>query len=305
MSRISVVVVSDYLASERKNWADERAVLQAFAAQDLAEPFEIIVVAPERHRQECPDWMVGLVPGSRIHFAPHERSSQLKDAATPLCTGGLIAVVEADSVPAPSWLRRLVEAMDREPAIDVMSGRTTYGDHSSLRRVLGVLDRAWMDPGQPGPSTDVSNNGALYRRALLERFPYPDEPSAFVSARIRNRAILASGARVCIEPRAVMVHGFGGLRFEVDMRRNVGFADGREYRRDLGLQRFSAWALAALVRRRLAQEWGDCRRLGARYLRWYDWPLAILMLGCVRAFELPGTVAGLRGASALEHTAYR
>jgi hypothetical protein len=51
--RISVVVVSDYGTPGPKDWADERAALEAFAAQDLAEPFQIILVEHERYRAEC------------------------------------------------------------------------------------------------------------------------------------------------------------------------------------------------------------------------------------------------------------
>jgi len=300
-----VVVVSDYAGPGAKDWADERAILEAFGAQDLAESFEIVLVEHERYRSACPDWLTRLAPRTTVHFAAHEWSSRLKDAAVPRCAGTLIAVVEADSVPAPDWLRHLVAAMDADPGIDAASGRTTYGGGSALRRVLGVLDRGWMDPGRPGAIEHLSNNGALYRRALLERFPYPAEPNAFLSARLRNRAMLDAGARLYFEPRAVMEHGFGGLGFEMDMRRNVGFADGRLYLATARPPRSTPRALATLIRRRLAGEWLDCRRLGPQYLRWYDWPLALCLLGCVRLFELPGALAALRGAASLPRTSYR
>lgn len=300
-----MVVVSDYAGPGAKDWADERAILAAFAAQDLAEPFEIVVVEHERYRPVCPDWLTALAPRTTVRFAAHEWSSRLKDAALPWCAGELVAVVEADSVPAPDWLRHLVAAMDAEPGVGAASGRTTYGAGSALRRVLGVIDRGWMDPGRPGPIEHLSNNGAVYRRTLLERFPYPAEPSAFLSARLRNRAMLDAGVRLHFEPRAVMEHGFAGLGFEIDMRRNVGFADGRLYLATARPRRSTARALATLMGRRLRDEWRDCRRLGRRDLRWSDWPLALLMLGCVRLFELPGSLAALRGADTLERTAYR
>lgn len=303
--RISVVVVSDYGTPGPKDWADERAALEAFAAQDLAEPFQIILVEHERYRAECPPGITRLAPRTTVLFAPHARSAELKDAALPLCTGALVAVVEADSRPAPDWLRLLVSVLDTAPGVDVVSGRTTYGQGSSLRRVLALLDRAWMDPGRPGPIEHISNNGALYRRELLARFPYPDEPNAFLSARLRNRAMFDAGARAYFESRAGMVHAFGGLRFALDVRRNMAFADGRQDGAARGRRTSVPRALWLLGRRRFADEWHDCLRVGPQYLRWYDWPLALLMLGALRLFELPGALAALRGAPTLERTSYR
>jgi hypothetical protein len=252
-----------------------------------------------------PSGIAQLAPRTTVHFAPHARSAELKDAALPLCTGALVAVVEADSVPAPDWLRLLVAVLDTAPDVDVVSGRTTYGQGSSLRRVLALLDRAWMDPGRPGPIEHISNNGALYRRELLARFPYPDEHSAFLSARLRNRAMFDAGARAYFESRAGMVHAFGGFRFAIDVRRNTGFADGRQYWAARGRHTSVPRALQALLRRRFTAEWHDCLRVGRQYLRWYDWPLALLMLAALRLFELPGALAALRGAPALERTSDR
>ena len=85
----------------------------------------------------------------------------------------------------------------------------------------------------------------------------------------------------------------------------MAFADGRQHRaaRD---PRASTWrTLCGVARRRFADEWGDCQRVGRQYLRWYNWPLALLMVVSLRLFELPGTLAGLRGDSAFGRTSYR
>ena len=303
--RISVILVSDYGEPGPKDWADERAALEAFAAQDLAEPFQIILVEHERYRAECPRQITQIAPHTTVHFTSRARSSEMKDAALSLCAGPLVAVVEMDSVPAPDWLRLAVAVLDDAPDVDAVSGRTTYGQHSSLRRVLGLLDRAWMDPGRAGRIEHISNNGALYRREWLARFPYPDEASPFLSARLRNRAMFDAGARSYFEPRAGMVHGFGGLGFIIDVRRNMAFADGREHRAARA-PRASMWrAVCGVAHRRFADEWRDCRRVGRQYLRWYDWPLVLLMLVSLRLFELPAALAALRGAPRLARTSFR
>ena len=306
--RISVIVVSDYGGPGPKNWAEERTVLEAFAAQDLAEPFQIILVDHERNRARCPAELTRIAPHTTVLFTPHTRASDLKNAAFALCDGALVALVDADCVPAPDWLRLLVRTLDGVPDVDVVSGRTTYGQSTSLRRVLALLDRAWMDTGCAGPIGHISNNGALYRHELLAQFPYPDVENAFLVPRVRDRAMFASGIRAYFEPRAAMAHAFHGLGFAIDVRRNLAFADGYQYRpaRSARTTHTLLWrTLVALTRDRFATEWRDCLRVGRHYLRWYDWPLALGLLVALRLFEAPAALAALRGAPRLARTSFR
>jgi len=72
------------------------------------------------------------------------------------------------------------------------------------RRCLSLVDRAFDDFRRARLTPHVSNNGALYRRHVLERFPYPEAATPFLSSRLRNRAMYEAGhhfsvcVRVCV-----------------------------------------------------------------------------------------------------------
>jgi hypothetical protein len=295
-SRISVVIVSDYAAAGARPWADEIACAEAFRRQDLAVPPEILVVAGQGGAS-APD--PPLPPGVGFLRLPHATSTALRDAALPHVRGDLVAVVEADCLPAPDWLRLLAARLAASSECQAVSGRTTYGAGGSLLRIAALLDRGYVEQPAGGATRHVCSNGALYRRAFLARHRFPDEPNPFVATWLRNEAILAAGERLEVEPAAVMVHAHGGLAFARDLRRNVGFRDARDWGRGPGLR-----SILRVWRHRQRLERQDLRRLGRLRLRWWDWPLVPPLQLLRRLLELPGIRAGLRGES-LTKTGYR
>ena len=301
--RLSVIVVSDY-AEDAGGWQDQRAMLAALARQDLAEPFEVLLAEPDGRQASCPRDLASLCPRTRVLFLPGTGSIALREAAVAQAAGAYVAVFEADSPPAPDWLRLTVALLDREPAAEVVCGRTDYGSGSSLRRVAGLLDRGFQNPGCAGPVGHGSNNAALYRREVLERFPFSHRENPFLAGHLRNRAMEAAGVGIWFLPEACTRHAFHGLRFLADVRRNTGYADARAH---LALGRGGRGRLVtalALSADRLRREAADCRRVGRQYLRWHDWPLALLLLLWVRVYEWPGLLRGLSDAP-LGQSAYR
>lgn len=294
--RVSVVV-SDYQDGLDPMWSTERAILDGLARQTFEDPFEVILV--ESDRRKAPPDLLEICPGSHVVYASATQSAPLKDWGVGHARADLIAVFEADCVPDPSWLGVLVDVLHRHREVSAVSGRTTYGAETMYRRVLGLLDRSFDDLGRAGPSSQISNNAALYRRQLLRDFPYPPAITPFTSARLRLAAMRAAGHCFYFEPRAFVRHAVGGLRFMRDFRRNVGYSDMACHPQAAGR------AIARLLGRRTRQEIHDCRRLGRRYLRWYDWPLVPVLLLAARVFEIPGMLDALRGRTEIPGTAYR
>ena len=293
--RISVIIVSDYVPAGAKDWADERACAAAFARQDLAEPCEIVVVASHADVAGA----APPLPGARLLLLPSRRSTELRDQALAHTRGELVAVIEADCLPADDWLRLTVAALERSPACQAVSGRTVYDQGGSLMRLRALLDRGYVETGQAGPARHVCSNGALHRRGFLQRFPFPADPNPFVATWRRNQAILAAGERIEVEPAAILRHAYGGPGFERDLRRNVGFRDALDWGRGGG-----PGAVLRVWRQRNRLERADLRRLGRQRLRWWDWPLVPGLMLSRRLAELPGIRAGLRGEP-LKETGYR
>lgn len=296
---VSVIVVSDFEEGGARSWRSERAILESLARQDLEQPFEVVLLESDRHRGAVPSDLTAICAGSRIVYAPETRSARLKDFGVSQVTTDLVAVLETDCVPNPSWLRVLVDVLHRRPDVAAVSGRTSYGGETSYRRALSLVDRSFDDLGRPGVTGYVSNNGALYRRSLLERFPYPPAASPFTSARLRTQAMREAGHVFYFEPAAMMRHGIGGWGFIRDFRRHTGYSDmicgpAKRLR-----------SIPGLLWRRRQREIQDCLRLGSTYLRWYDWPLTAVLLAVAPFLEVPGMLDAVGERSALPRTAYR
>jgi len=298
--KISVIVVSDFEASKKKNWKDELRMAKALANQDFDEDFEIIVVESTLHKNEpVPAQLKELLPQAKLIFHDSIRSAELKDHGVGLATGKWVAVLEADCVPEPGWLRLVMEAANKNPSMDVISGRTHYGNSSSYKRVMTLLDRSHNDSGRSKSASFISNNGALYRKSLLEAFPYPDAITPFLSARLRNKAMREQGHRFYFERSALMQHAIGGLSFIKDQHTNFAYME-------MKMEHRQTKARIPIVLARML--WSDLKRyrwLNRIYLRWYDWPLALLLVIAVRIPETRGLLYAVQDVSEIPESAYR
>ena len=296
---ISVVVVSDYEAGHTKTWENERRILAALAQQDIAEHFEILLILNSEFRGAFLESGLEAIPDLQTIFVDESQSAKLKDYGVQKTASEYIAVLEADCIPCREWLRVLVDVLRSRKDISVVSGRTTYGQETMFKRSLSLTDRGFDDPGNSGLTLHVSNNGALYRRSVLKKFPFPDAITPFLSSRLRNHSMRKAGHRFYFERRAVMKHALGGWEFVRDLRRNRGYADMMYH----GDTRF--FAVPKLLLSRLNREVSNFKRLRARYLRLYDWPLTMLLMIFGRFLEAPGMLDAVYRRNEIRRSSYR
>jgi len=296
---LSVVSVSDYEPGAEKTWNDEKALIIAIAEQDLAIPFEVILVESTKHRgQPVPSEFFDLIPDLKVHYCDSEQSATLKDYGVSVSNGTYIAVLESDCIPAKNWLRLLLEAVDAQE-YDIVSGRTYYGEETAYQRVMNLMHRSWDDPGSSGSTEEISNNGAVYHREILEKYPYPDAVTPFISAAIRNKKIREGGHRFYFERTAKMKHAIGGAGFIWDYQRNKG----HQCMSTVGSYKYSN--APKLIAQKFIREIWACKRLGNEYLNLYDWPLLpIIMLLEIVPFTV-GMFDALRKVPSIPGSAYR
>lgn len=307
---VSLVIVSDYLADD----GDEelRRSVRAYAQDPLGVPSEIIVMLPSGNGAEPAVDLGGaasfLCPSVIVRSYDSDRSAELKDAALQHCRCSLVAVVEADCVPEAGWLGALTSAMARDPHIDVVSGRTSYGSEGMMLRVMSLLDRGFMEcRDRQGRIIHVSNNGALYRREVLELYPYEIDPSPFVSAHCRQHAMLHGGVLMETVPEAVSIHAYGGWSFIWDVRRNKGFQFAQmELRRKTksGIRPGLMLALRA-VNISFNENRGTVGAVWRQFCGWKDLPLLLLMMLVVRIPEFTGALLASDSDAFAKSTRYR
>jgi len=296
---LSVVVVSDYEERAEKTWNTERQILKALADQEIAEPFAVVLVENSRASDSFPDDLYQIFPRLSIVFGDESQSAKLKDRGVMHCQGEWVAVFEADCLPNRQWLRVLSDVLRQRPEISIAGGRTTYGNESMYRRCLGILDRSFDDLGHAGETIHVSNNGALYRRSVLQKFPYQEAVTPFQSTRIRMVQMRNAGIKFWFDPQAVMRHEIGGWDFVRDFRRNTGYVALASHSKQKSSE------IPRLIWRSLAKACADCLRLGPQYLKWYDWPLLLLLLFLTRFPEIRGMQDALQGRDKIPNSAYR
>ncbi|MEQ8179303.1 MAG: hypothetical protein RIC52_05045 [Amphiplicatus sp.] len=298
-SPLTVVVVSDFEAGADKTWRDERRMVEALARQDIDIPFNVLFVESEANRSEPPRDLLAPLASARIVYGPAEESALLKSFGASQTDAPLIAVFEADAAPNPCWLRLLYQRAAAHPEYSVFSGRTTYGDETSWKRVLSLLDRSFDDYGCACESRHISSNAALYRAQVLKDFPYAPAPTPFVAARQRDSKIAEAGLRKYFDREAVTTHEIGGLDFAFLYRRNSAHAS-------MTARYSKSWAsIPAELILEMRSEVGSALRVGKDYLRWYDWPLWLVMFGMIRIPEVIGMIDALKKVERIPGSAYR
>jgi glycosyltransferase involved in cell wall biosynthesis len=295
--RVSVVIVSDYGDSSQTDWEEERLVLQAIKDQDFSEEIEVILVGCGSPDQTAPPDLYDLMPGLRTYFFTESMSFRLKDLAVQKASGELVAVIDADCLPDPHWLRLVVEDADQNPQVSAISGRTRYRADSGLKRALSLIDRAYIDRGKLGKAYHICNNAALYRRSFFDevKFSYPDVDSPFVAGQIRGKLIKQGKYQLMFDPRVAVIHAFSGWHFEKDFRRNMGFLYVASYPELLNRRKIKSLIIPKFMWHRFRSDLSDCLRVGKDYIRWHDWVLVMPLLVIVRFLEIPGMLDCIRG----------
>src|SRR5256885_670090 len=112
---VSVILVSDYAAGDSKSWADLRVALAALSRQDFDEPAEFLLFESERFRDQVPADLTSIVPSLQVHFLADDSSNALKNAAVRTASAEIVAILDADCIPDPSWLRLFTNALRTHP----------------------------------------------------------------------------------------------------------------------------------------------------------------------------------------------
>lgn len=131
VKRVSVSVVIPV----KDDAAALRVCLQALAAQTAA-PHEIIVVDNGSTDDSA---AVARAGGARVVTCLYRGIPAASSTGYDVASADVIARLDADSVPAPTWLAAITEAFRRHPEVDVLTGGAIFVDGpAALRRSLAV-----------------------------------------------------------------------------------------------------------------------------------------------------------------------
>ena len=295
-SSVSVIVVSDYGGRASGEWTYLHDTLAALARQDFGEHFEVLLVDAVPEGEEMPAELLHLIPRIRRIRGEGEPSREVLNAAVGAASGDLIALLDGDCAPDPSWLRAGTDVMRAHADAAAVSGLTRYPGETFANRTLGTLSRSFLDPGGPGTTRFISNNNAIVRRPALLAHPLVKYPRP-LAARLQVEAIRMDGGELYFEPRMSVTHRFDGWPMERRIRRNVGYRAVRIRQLDARipfawLVHFGRLSIPAFVAARTLDSCWDCLRAGRHYgLRWYELPAAFATAVRVHLLEIRGMQA--------------
>lgn len=198
--RASVIIPSFQSASTI------RACLTAVLAQDIGDPFEVLVGdsgndgTADLVRREFP--AVRLLT-SDIRLDP----AAARNRCAALACGAVFAFIDSDCVADPDWLRRLCATLDRGIYAGV-GGAILPVDGSSSAAWAGYFCefREFLPGGEIADATYLTINNVAYTSDAFRQaggFPegyFPQEDQVFYE-RLRAR-----GARTCFDPSIVVKH---------------------------------------------------------------------------------------------------
>lgn len=297
---ISVIVVSDYASGKERGWDDLRATLQALKEQEFTESAEFILVETPELARRIPADVLSMASGLRLVEASARNTHELINAAVPETSAELIAILEGDCAPAPSWLRACVEAMRARPEAAVVSGRTRYPGQSLLNRSMAALSRSFLDSGQTSMTRHLTTNNCVFRRETLWRHPLPVEAGPHMSM-LHASQIRAGGGQLWFEPRMEVVHAYSGWNNERHLRHSIGYGVVAVRRADpraahTWVTRFGILTIPLFIGLRALNGCWHCIRIGRAYgVRWYELPAAFALAFAATSMEARGMWYALRG----------
>lgn len=297
-TRLTALVISD-TEPGAKTWQDEIDAVAALVNQDIDENINIwIIESSENQHVPVPDSLMGLCPSLKVLYVDSQRTEDMKDYGISQCETEWVLILDADCQLDTDCLRLMMEGADNNSDCDIFCGRTNYGEHTMLRRVLNLFDRAIDDHEQDGRIFYIANNVALYRTAVIRNFPYKGAPTTFTTMRDRLTEILKADVKIYYVHDALVRHAMF-LSFIPDYRREVGFAN--TYTRDHKNLLTSFRAVAATMKK-------DAKMVmerSGRYWRWYDWPLGITLYFGIRIPELYGAMEAALGRDGPNNSQFR
>lgn len=306
---ISVVIVSDYAGGGEKSWNDLRGTLTALAQQDARVNAEWLLCENKACAESMPGDFSCILPNLKRVLSDAKGSYELKNAGVRAATSKIIAILDADCLPASDWLGNALAAMKAMPKVAVISGRTIYPAVGLTERILSLLSRSYVDRGVSGPTRYISNNNSIWRRDIYLRHLLPSGLGPF-AGRIQSESIMRAGCQLWFEPSIRVVHNFEGWPMESDIRHNTGYGTiiarlHDPFMPQAWLTQLGVVSIPVFVGGKIFDSWRDCVRCASAFgVKWFQIPLVLLCSVVVHLMEIPGMWQAFR-RKAILGTQYR
>lgn len=156
---LSVIIAG--FGTREPSWDRVRACLHALATQQVSKLEVLLCHIPELPGK-VPQDIGDICPGTKLLESAGKDANSRKTEAVRSAGAPVVALLDADCLPHPSWAKALLEAFDYYPEIAALTGR-----------MLGEKP-AWFErafPGTAGPARVLATSNVAYRREAFLDYP--------------------------------------------------------------------------------------------------------------------------------------
>jgi len=197
-------------------------------------PFEVVVVADPGGIAAIADWT------DDIKWAEYDQAniSAARNIGARLAAGNIIAFIDDDAVPEPSWLDFLMPPF-LEPQVSIAGGYVLERDGINFQYRANQLDNvanhvplemtgdapAVFEAPPGGAIKTEGTNFAIRRKALVDLGGFDEAYRYYLDETDLNMRLARVGARTAIVPLAQVHHGFAASERRTTHRRALCLFD--------------------------------------------------------------------------------
>ena len=183
--------------------------LNAFAAQTLArEKFELIVVADRGLHPKLGEHLAVVAPGARLLAAEGLHYYAQKNFGARAARAGIIAFMDSDCIPAPTWAETILEVFARgDERLGAVQG-TVWSERTPLGFAFVITNFGLLQARAERRTTMLTGNNCAFRREDILGAPF-EEASMFHGSDVQMAAeIRRRGRHILLVPGAGNHHHF-------------------------------------------------------------------------------------------------
>ena len=217
----SVSVVIETINDESRPTLDLDDVLAALGAQTYpAEAVEIVVVV-DRNNGGLKDRVRQSWPDVKLLEVDEPTYFSMKTAGARSASGDIVAFLDSDCVPVPSWIERIVSRI--ADGADVVAGKTRYPAGARFARTFDFFNFGYIQANSDGRANGFLPNNVAFRRDVFLEHPFDARIRRGGAGHFLGNKLRALGYLLVYEPEQRVTHNCYELGEELLMRVKAGY----------------------------------------------------------------------------------
>ena len=184
------------------------------------ERIEIVIVIDERNSAML-DRIQRDFPAVRTLVVRDSNYFSMKREGTYATTGDIIALLDSDCDPCPTWVERAVARI--QGGADAVAGKTRYPSGARYGATFSFFNFGYIQRQRDGQATGFLPNNAAFRASVLREHNFDPRIRRGGAGHLLGNQLKSLGFRVEYEPGMLAIHNMYGVGEELQMRVKAGF----------------------------------------------------------------------------------